>query len=80
MNKDGLSENQFKIYELSGGLYKNEKFFHNHAKNFEYKGYLIEKNNIDEIKNKIKYTELRPLFEKEEAYDKFKKKNKRYRY
>ena len=45
-------------------------------KNFEYIGYLIEKNNIDEIKKKIKYTELRPLFEKEETYDKFKQKIK----
>ena len=76
MSKDGLSENQFKIYELSEGLYKNEKFFHNNVKNFEYIGYLIEKNNIDEIKKKIKYTELRPLFEEEETYDKFKQKIK----
>ena len=76
MDKNCLSSNQFKIYELSEGLYKNEKFFFKYIKNIEYLGFLVEKNLIDEIKKKINYVNLKCLFGKEETLDKFKKEIK----
>ena len=75
-NKNYFSPNQKKIYEFCEGIYGNEKFFDNHMKNFEYKGYLLDNDIIEGNKNKINYASLKPLLKDQGSYDNLRKKIK----
>ena len=56
---------QYQIFKILKDIYKNDKFFENHQKYERFKGYLIEKREIDKIKNEYNYDlKIKPLLQK----------------
>ncbi len=76
MSKVENHSNQYKIYEICDAIYKNEKFFENHAKEVEFQAFLIEKNIIDKIKKDLDYDKLKTLLAEDKNYNEIKEKIK----
>ena len=63
-----------KLYDLYLEFYKNENNFQNFNTNLKYKGYLIEAELIEQIKNIISYESLKAPFKNNITYENFKQK------
>ena len=63
-----------KLYDLYLEFYKNENNFQNFNTKLKYKGYLIEAELIEQIKNIISYESLKAPFKNNITYENFKQK------
>ena len=63
-----------KLYDLYLEFYNNENNFQNFNTNLKYKGYLIEAELIEQIKNIISYESLKAPFKNNITYENFKQK------
>ena len=73
INEQGHSITK-RLYDLYLEFYNNDNIFNNFNRCVRYKGYLIETDLIDQIKNSISYESLKAIFKNNIKYENFKQK------
>ena len=73
INNNDRSSISKQFYHLCCEYYKYEKFVKNKTQNIIYEGHIINEVNIQKLKNKIKYDDLKPYIEKKKKYEEIKK-------
>ena len=73
INEQGHSITK-RLYDLYLEFYNNDNIFNNFHRCVRYKGYLIETDLIDQIKNSISYESLKAIFKNNIKYENFKQK------
>ena len=63
MSKNAQSTNLNQLENICNAIYQNEQFFEKFAKNYEYQGYLIESNSIEELKKDIGFKNIKILIQ-----------------